>query len=90
MANIAEGFESSTAAEFNRFLGIAKASCAEVRSHFYVALDAKLIDQGQFNSLMRLGKSTAELVSGLKLSVMSRIELNKKGKTRKQGSDSAL
>jgi four helix bundle protein len=43
MANVAEGFESSTPAEFHRFLGIAKASAAEVRSHLYVALDATLI-----------------------------------------------
>lgn len=89
MANIAEGFESSTAAEFNRFLGIARASSAEVRSHLYVAFDAKLIDQSQFESIMKLGKSTSELVSGLKLSVMRRIELNKKEKTRKHATDAA-
>jgi four helix bundle protein len=73
MANVAEGFESSTPAEFNRFLGIAKASAAEVRSHLYVALDATLISQKEFDGLMRLGKSTSELVSALKLSVQRRI-----------------
>ena len=32
MSNIAEGFESNTAAEFHRYLGIARSSCAELRS----------------------------------------------------------
>jgi four helix bundle protein len=63
MANVAEGFESSTPAEFNRFLGIARASAAEVRSHLYVALDAQLISQREFDQLMQIGKSTSELVA---------------------------
>jgi four helix bundle protein len=73
MANIAGGFESSTPAEFNRFLGIARASAAEVRSHLYVARDAKLISPAEFEELMKLGKSTSELVSALRLSVQRRI-----------------
>ena len=80
MANVAEGFESSTPAEFNRFLGIARASAAEVRSHLYVALDAQLISQREFDQLMQIGKSTSELVSALKLSVQRRITLLKSQK----------
>lgn len=82
MANIAEGFESSSPAEFNRFLGIARASCAEVRSHLYVARDAKLINQSDFESLMTLGNSTSEIVSALKLSVMHRIAEDKKPRSK--------
>ena len=39
MNNIAEGFERTTDAEKARFLDIAKGSCGEVRSMYYVAQD---------------------------------------------------
>ena len=39
MNNIAEGFERKTKDEFARFLDVAKGSCGEVRSMFYVAED---------------------------------------------------
>ncbi len=45
MANIAEGFERGKPREYLHFLAIAKASCAEVRSHLYVALDIGYLDQ---------------------------------------------
>ena len=39
MANIAEGFDSGSRAEFARFLAYAQRSCSELQSEIYVALD---------------------------------------------------
>jgi four helix bundle protein len=48
MANVAEGFERGKPKEYLQFLLIAKASCAEVRSHLYVALDSGYLDEPTF------------------------------------------
>ena len=43
MNNIAEGFERRTDGEFARFLDIAKGSCGEVRSMYFVAEDLRYV-----------------------------------------------
>ncbi|MDP4219796.1 MAG: four helix bundle protein [Bacteroidota bacterium] len=69
MANIAEGFERAKRTEFHQFLSIAKSSCAEVRSHLYVALDVNYINQTEFNDLMSLAVEVGKIIGGLRAKV---------------------
>ena len=45
MSNIAEGFERGGNQEFIQFLYVPKASCGQVRSQLYVALDQAYVAQ---------------------------------------------
>ena len=69
MSNIAEGFERGGRGEFHQFLSVAKASCAEVRSQLYVALDVGHLNQSTFDTLLSLAQEVARIVGGLRVSV---------------------
>jgi four helix bundle protein len=71
MSNIAEGFERGGRGEFHQFLFLstAKASCAEVRSHLYVALDVGYLDHMAFSQLLAKAEEVARIVGGLRSSV---------------------
>jgi four helix bundle protein len=69
MANIAEGFERAGRAEFHQFLVVAKASCAEVRSHLYVALDVGYITEDVFCELSNMTEEVGRIIGGLRRTV---------------------
>ncbi|MBI2760098.1 MAG: four helix bundle protein [Chloroflexi bacterium] len=69
MSNIAEGFERQSDAEHVHFYTIAKASCAEIRSQLYVALDAAYIDQTTFDTLNANAERVGRVIGGLRTSV---------------------
>ncbi len=72
MANIAEGFERGRPAEFHQYLSVAKASCAELRSHLYVALDAQYLTKEDFNGLKLEAEEAGRILGGLRASVQRR------------------
>jgi four helix bundle protein len=81
MSNIAEGFERRGRGEFHQFLFTAKASCAEMRSHLYIAYDIGYLEQLEFERLMASAEEVGRIVGGLRASVeRQRDEQRKNGK----------
>lgn len=74
MSNVAEGFERGGNQEFTQYLYVAKASCGEVRSQLYVALDQEYVDQKKTDDLLavmqRLSIMIKHLIDHLKRSGM--------------------
>lgn len=73
-SNIAEGFDRASRTEFHRFVVIAKASCAEVQSQLYLALDVGYLARREFECLMDKAKEVARLLGGLRKSLQKEKE----------------
>ena len=69
MANIAEGFDCESKAEFGRFPGIARRSTVEVQSLLYTALDIGYISKEVFQEQYYQAAKTKALIGGLKHSL---------------------
>lgn len=69
IANIAEGFDRGGRREFAQFLSMAKASCAEVRSHLYAGYDSRYFTDEDFDRLMSLAWNTYRLTARLRTAV---------------------
>ena len=70
MANIAEGFDRSSRADFIRYLEYSLGSASEVRNHLYVAIDLKYLTEEEFANLLdaavRLSKRLSTFIKYLR------------------------
>ncbi|MDT0631903.1 four helix bundle protein [Rubrivirga sp. S365] len=64
-SNVAEGYARRSPADFARFLTIARASAAEVRSQLYLALDLGYLDTDTFDALYDLARRAGGACGGL-------------------------
>jgi len=64
MANIAEGFDSGSDAEFARFLRISQRSATEFQSHLYLASDRGYLEPENFKRLYAAASEVKKLVGG--------------------------
>jgi four helix bundle protein len=72
MANLAEGFDREGSVEFHRFVVVARASCSELKSHLYVALDVGYISAEEFSDFVERIDEMTRKVGALRRSLKAR------------------
>lgn len=77
MSNIAEGFDRGNKGDFQRFLLIARASCGEVQSQLYVALDINYLSADDFQALQDQAKELGRMLSALQRKVYQQWQYEK-------------
>jgi four helix bundle protein len=68
-ANIAEGFERGTRAEFHHFLSISKGSCAELRTYIHLARRLGYLDQKTAAARLHQAEEVSRIIGGLRMTV---------------------
>lgn len=66
MNNIAEGFERHRRKEFLQYLSTAKASCGEVRSMIYAAVDIGYLSEDDHRKLLTQGEEVGRILGGFR------------------------
>lgn len=64
-SNIAEGFGKKTNQEFTYFLNVAQASCYEVKSQLYLALDIGYVSKLEFEQVFSICDEISKTIYGL-------------------------
>lgn len=76
-SNIAEGYERNSAREYARFLKIAKGSCGELRTQFYIGIEVGLFDKSAAMRFIQEATEIARMLQAiiLKISASSKREV---------------
>lgn len=77
MSNIAEGFDRGNKGDFQRFLSIARASCGEVQSQLYVALDVQYLSENNFQELQERAKELGKMLDSFQNKVYQQWQAEK-------------
>ena len=64
-SNIAEGYGRKTNNEFTYFLNVAQASCYEVKSQLYLALDIGYVSKLEFEQVFSICDEISKTIYGL-------------------------